>query len=76
MSSLAPSWMIFWLPPECYSSSTTTCEHTSVNKVAIRSLISLCRIEGSPPLGQDNACSIVKEVPQVQRAGVRLGGHP
>ena len=34
-----------------------TCEHTSVNNVAVRSLISLCRIEGNPPLGQDKACS-------------------
>ena len=54
-----------------------TCEHTSVNNVAVRSLISLCRIEGvNPPLGQDKACSTEKDVPQAQCVEVRSGSQP
>ena len=48
-----------------------TCEHTSVNNVALRSLIILCQIEGYPPLGQGKACSTEKGVPQAQCIGVR-----
>ena len=48
------------------SGSVDTCEHTSVNNVAIRSLISLCRIEGNPPLRHVQQ----KNVPQAQCVGV------
>ena len=68
MSSQAPSYTLTvdreksFCETGCNSGSVDTCEHTSVNNinVAIRSLISLCRIEGNPPLGQDKACSTKK----------------
>ena len=44
--------------------------HTSVSKLAVRSLISLCRRIGKPPLGQVKAWSIVNLVPHSQFEGV------
>ena len=32
--------------------------------MAVRSLISLCQIEGNPSLGHDKACSTEKDVPR------------
>ena len=40
--------------------------HTSVRRVAVRSRISLCLIDGKPPLAHDKACSTEKEAPQAQ----------
>ena len=60
----------------CNSGSVATCEHTSVNNVAVRSLISLCQIEGNPPLGHDKACSTEKDVPQEQCVGARSRSQP
>ena len=66
MSSLAPSCTLAVdrekssCETGCNSGSVATCELTSVNNVAVRSLISLSRIEGNPPLGQDKACSTEK----------------
>ena len=39
----------------CNSGSVATCEQTSVSNLAVRSLISLCLMEGNPSLGQDRA---------------------
>ena len=40
-----------------------TSEQTSVRRFAVRSLISLCLMDGNPPLGHDKACSIQNHVP-------------
>ena len=53
----------------CRVGSTHTSWHTSVNKFAVRSLISLWRTIGNPPLGQDKACSTEKLAPQAQLEG-------
>ena len=49
---------------------------TSVSREAVRSLISLWRIDGKPPRGQDRECSTVKLVPHTQLVGIRSGGQP
>ena len=46
---------------------------TSDKRFAVRSLISLCLMEGNPPFGQDKACSTEKLVPQSQLVGARFG---
>ena len=75
MSSLAPPCTLavdrekFTCETGCNSGLVATCEHTSVNDVAVRSLILLCQIEGNPPLGHDKACSTAKDVPQAQCVG-------
>ena len=77
MSSLAPSEMLeervdITSPvSSCRSGSTRTSLQTSVRRLAVKSLISLWRIEGNPPLGQERACSTEKEAPQTQCEGVR-----
>jgi len=60
----------------CNSGSTHTWEQTSVSKVAVRSLTSVCRKEGKPPLEQDKTCSTEKVTPQAQNEGEGRGGHP
>ena len=50
--------------------------HTSVRRVAVRSLISLCLIDGKPPLAQDRACSTEKVEPQAHLAGNLSGVQP
>ena len=50
--------------------------HTSVRRVAVRFLISLCLIEGKPPLAQDRACSTEKVEPQAHLAGNLSGVQP
>ena len=49
---------------------------TSDKRFAVRSLISLCLMEGNPPFGQDKACSTEKLVPQSQLVGARSGSQP
>lgn len=69
VSRRAPSWVfevalekIF--PDNGYSSgSMQTSLHTWVNRSAVKSLISLWRIEGKPPFGQDSACSTENLIP-------------
>ena len=58
------------------SGSTHTSLQTSVIRVAVRSLISLWRIDGNPPREQERACSIVKFTPQTQFVAVFGGHHP
>ena len=50
----------------CSVGSIATFEQTSVISFAVRSLTSLCRMEGSPPQGQLKACSVEKVEPQTQ----------
>ena len=50
--------------------------HTSVRRVAVKFLISLCLIEGKPPLAQDKACSPEKVEPQAHLAGILSGVQP
>ena len=49
---------------------------TSERRLAVRSQISLCLIEGNPPFWQERACSTENCVPQSQLTGVRSGCHP
>ena len=50
--------------------------HTSVRRVAVKSLISLCLIDGKPPLAHDKACSTEKEAPQAHFDGCLSGVQP
>ena len=43
--------------------SIETFEHTSDSREAVRSRTSLCRNVGKPPLWQERACSMVKDLP-------------
>ena len=47
-----------------------------MRRVAVRFLISLCLIEGKPPLAQDRACSTEKVEPQAHLAGNLSGVQP
>ena len=58
------------------SGSIHTSLHTSVRRVAVRSHISLCLIDGKPPLVHDKACSTEKEAPQAQFNGSLSGVQP
>ena len=53
-----------------------TLGHTSVSNLAVRSLMSLCLIDGRAPLGQLKACSTEKLHPQTQCVGNLDGFHP
>ena len=50
--------------------------HTSVRRVAVRSRISLCLIDGKPPLAHERACSTEKEAPQAHFDGSLSGIQP
>ena len=50
--------------------------HTSVRRVAVRSRISLCLIDGKPPLAHERACSTEKEAPQAHFDGSLSGVQP
>ena len=45
-------------------------------RLAVRSRISLWRIDGKPPSGQERACSTVKDFPHVQVEGMLDGSQP
>ena len=51
---------------DCSGGSIPTLWQVSVRTLAVKSLISLWRIEGKPPVGQLIACSTVKLCPQTQ----------
>ena len=53
-----------------------TLGHTSVSSLAVRSLMSLCLIEGRAPVGQLKACSTEKLQPHTQCEGIRVGFQP
>ena len=57
----------------CRSGSIRTSEHISVKRFAVRSLISLWRMDGKPPLGQVRECSIENLAPQPHVAGQFCG---
>ena len=42
----------------------------------VKSLMSLCQIEGYPPFGHDKVCSTVKGDPQAHAEGVLCNGQP
>ena len=46
---------------------------TSESRLAVMLRISLCLIEGNPPLGYDRAWSTEKFLPQAKVVGVREG---
>ena len=56
----------------CNSGSVATCEHTSVRSLAARSLISLCLIEGNPPLGHDQ---LRKKICKHNEPGCEVGAN-
>ena len=56
--------------------SMATSEHTTSNKLAVRSLTSLWRCITKPPFLQESACSMVKMDPQAHLEGNRVNGHP
>ena len=60
----------------CRLGSIMTLWHTSVGRPAVTSRISLWRMVGKPPCGQDRVCSTVKVVPHAQSRGLRDGVHP
>ena len=51
--------------------------HTSDKRVAVKSLISFCRMDGYPPSGPDDStCSTIKRMPQAQCRGALAGMQP
>ena len=82
MSSLAPSCELAVAPDSwsdvvgCRLGSMHTSLHTSVRRLAVRSRISLCLMEGKPPLAHESACSTVKLLPQSHLDGRFEGDHP
>ena len=58
---------------DCSSGSVQTSLQTSVRRLAVKSRISLCMIEGKPPLGHDRACSMENLIAQSHVDGVRKG---
>ena len=63
-------------PQTAVEGSMATLGHTSVSSLAVRSLISLCLIEGRAPVGQLKACSTKKLQPHTQCEGIRVGFQP
>ena len=57
----------------CRSDSMQTSPHTSVSRLAVRSLISLCLMDGKPPFGQDRACSTENLAPHPHVDGMCKG---
>ena len=82
MSSLASSCELAVAPDSwsgvvgCRFSSMHTSLHTSVRRLAVRSRISLCLMEGKPPLAYESARSTVKLLPQSHFDGRFEGDHP
>ena len=55
------------------SGSMQTSLRTSVSRLAVKFLISLCQMEGKLSLGHDRACSVENFVPQAQAEGACNG---
>ena len=81
-SSLAPSSVIAEAPESaspaigCKVGSMHTSWYTSDISFAVRSLTSLCRTMGNPPIGLERACSTEKLVPQAHVEGISAGCQP
>ena len=79
ISNLAPSCLLADAPDSaspvmgCRCGSMATLWQTSAMRLAVKSLVSLCRIDGKPPFAHDNACSTEKLVPQEHVVGMLLG---
>ena len=58
------------------SGSVQTLLQTSLRRSAVKSRISLCRMDGKPPFAHERACSTVKEEPQAHFEGSFLGVQP
>ena len=74
MSALASSVVTALFADSCSpvsrsNGSTETLWDTSVIRLAVMSLISLCRIMGKPPVGQLRACSTLSGFPHRQCEG-------
>ena len=82
MSSLAPSCELAVAPDSwsgvvgCRFGLMHTSLHTSVRRLAMRSRISLCLMQGKPPLAHESACPTVKLLPQSHLDGRFEGDHP
>ena len=59
----------------CKCGSMQTSLHTSDKRLAVRSLISLCLIDGKPPLGQDKTCSTENWAPHSHSMGIKAASH-
>ena len=57
----------------CKCGYVDTLWHTSDKRAAVKSLISLCLIDGYPPLRHDSTCSTEKWVLQAQFIGAFAG---
>ena len=60
----------------CSTGSMRTSLQTSVRRVAVRSRISLCLMDGKTPLAHDSACSTEKLLPHSHFAGRFDGVQP
>ena len=75
---LTPSWVYDEAPVNTSTSmgrssgSMQTSLQTSVGRLAVRSLISLCQMEGKPPLVYDRACLMENVVPCTSTYGGSL----
>ena len=82
MSSRAPFWWLTEAPirasfvTSCNPGSIHTSWYTSVSRVAVRLRISMCLIDGNPPLAHDKACSTGNLLPQVHIDGISDGVQP
>ena len=80
-SSLAPSCELVVAPGswsdivDCRLGSMHTSLHTSVRRLALRSRISLCLMQGKPPLAHESVCSTVKQLPHLHLSGRFEGDH-
>ena len=78
ISNLAPSWVYEEAPVNTSpsmgrsSGSMQTSLQTSVGRLAVRSLISLCQMEGKPSLVYDRACLMENVVPCTSTYGGSL----
>ena len=82
ISSHAPSCVLAVAPVRpssvtgCSTGSMRISLQTSVRGVAVRSRISLCLMDGKPPLAHDSACSTEKLLPQSHFDGRFDGVQP
>ena len=82
ISNLAPSCELAVAPVRpslvmgCRSGSVQMSCATSVRRCAVKSLISLCLMEGNPPLAHERACSTANFLPHAHVVGILGGVQP